>query len=388
VKMKQALFCVLFIATCAFAQTFQGSYMTYPYGRFAGAATSSQTAPCGEGNDTIINPITVGVQFSVQWIKNNINSNNLVYVLLLNYPGMGIYRSLGNFTFNSLSGNVRIPYDVPAGMYYLQWVYSTYYTCALLNVSASTMDVRTLIVTQSVTRDVPIDSYQYYEVNAGTQYNNNFLEFYGTGPNGAQTGAFITVVGRETPNFAQYPTKQLYDNIADTSATDNFYFSLCRDNNNEDDFVVGVIGSASVTAGTQYTLNVGYYGPTVNANQALNSASHNGKKYFLTQAYTTETAKRRFVVNYNIDFTDIPQVRLATNCAFTANLKTGVSTTTKSVCIDLPTNQGNKFVEIPPTTDSYVVQVETGSCQEVTGTSSTFVASLALIASLVFALLM
>jgi hypothetical protein len=386
--MKQVLFVALVLVSCAFAQVLQGSYMTTPQGRFAGAPTSSQTPPCGDGNDTVITSVSAGSFLTVSWVQNNnVNANDDVYLLLLNYPGMGIYRSIRNYTFNALSVNVRIPSDVPAGMYYLQWVLNTYYTCALLNISASAYDVQRVVVSQSVNRNVPISDYHYYEIALTNQYNDQFLEIYGNGPNGAQTGAFISVVGRETANFAVYPTLNVYDNIADTATTDSYSLALCRDNNNEVAFVVGVFGSPSVPANTPYSLNVGYYSPTVNANQALASTAHNGKKYFLTQAYTTEI-KRRLVVKYDAAYTDVPQVRLARNCAFTNQLQTAVQTGTDTVCIDLPTTQGNKFIEVPPTTISYIVQVESGTCQEVADTSSTIVASLALIASLVFALLM
>jgi len=374
----------LFIG-CISAQILQGSYMSAPPGRVSGAPTSSQVGPCGEGNDSLPIQKSAGSLLDVSWVKNNINSNNLVYLLLLEYPGMQVYRSLRNYTFNTLSASVRIPPDTPTGFYYLQWVYDTYYTCAVLNISAST--VQTLIVSQQVTKAVPISDYDYYEITVDAQYNDQFLEFYGSGPNGVNTGAYISVVGNENPNFLPYPTLSVYDNIADTTTTDTFYFSLCRDNNQEDEFTVGVFGSPAVAPSTPYTLTVGAYPPTVNALQALASDAHNGKKYFLTQAYTTEI-KRRFVVEYSQAFVDIPQVRLARNCDFNNQVQTAVQTTTKSMCMDLPDTQGRKYIEVPPTTFTYTVKVEEGTCQEVADSSSTIFASLALIASLVFALLM
>jgi len=326
----------------------------------AGVPAASQVSPCGEGTDSLPYSVQAGGVVRVSWTQTG--NDGGVYILLLD-SSMTVLLSLRNFTLDTnLPVSVRIPSSVSAGTYYLQWRYQTYFSCSLLNVSASTIVSQALAVNSRVDTAVPVNKFDYYEIHVSTQYDDRFLEISGTGPSGiTNPGGAIIVVGKETNNFQQYPTENVYDNTADTYVSSNYYFTLCRDNNGEDDFVVGVKGTTLSTG--SYSLTATTYSPNVNANQALSSTGHNGKKHFTTEAYSTEI-KRRMVVTYDTPFTDIPLVRFALNCAMTNQLKTVVEIDPSTVCVDLPTTEGTKFLEVPPTTDSYSVSVLTGTCKE------------------------
>jgi hypothetical protein len=346
---------------------------------------ASQTSPCGDatGDNVPVN-VTAGTYVTVSWINNG-NSNNLVYLTLLTFPQMQIFRTVYNYSFNTNTRNVRIPPDVPAGQYYLQWWWSTYYSCSLLNVSADPTGRQFLQVSQTINNPVPVGLYNYYEITIDDQYNNRFLEISGTGPSGLVTpNGHITVVGIE--GILTPPTVALRDNAADTRNGPEFRMGMCRNNNNEDDFVVGVYGGPNALQTDTYTLTVNIYDPIINSGQAFTSLKHNGYKYYRTDAYETDVP-RRVVYRSDVDFgIEIPRFRLATNCDITTQIQDGLQTNSDTMCIQLKTTAGTKFIEVPPTESGYTVLTEVGKCDDIAAAPMAVASLLTLFALIYLAL--
>jgi hypothetical protein len=276
---------------------------------------------------------------------------------------MQIFRTVNNVTYNNAASDVRIPPDIPAGLYYLQWWWSTYYSCSLLNVTADPTGRELVQVSQRVDKAVPIGQYNYFEIAIDEQYDNRWLEIYGTGPSGlVNPNGHITVVSIE--GILTPPTVALRDNYADTRNGVDYSMGLCRNNNNEDVFVVGVYGGPNALSTDLYSLTVGIYDPTINSGQAFTSAKHNGYKYYRTEAYETDVP-RRVVYRSQAAFVEIPRFRLARNCDMTVQVQDGIQTNADATCIQLKNTAGVKYIEVPPTENGYTILTEVGKCEDI-----------------------
>jgi len=374
--------CII-VALLAFANAH--SYMNIPNGYpLMNPQPESQTSPCGVAQMTNYTTMEVNNFLQVGWVYNtHEGQTSTVSVSLLTTSNVFV-QSLFNTTFTPNSYTYRLPSDIPLGDYHLQWYWIGWYTCAWIKVTANTRNVTDVLPGQTVTPNL-LAKIDGYEMSTDNVNNANFMYVTAT-PSVA--GTYLAVVLSTNP--ADLPTLTSYNEFADTTttATGTVSVGACPPQvNSADIYEIGVTGGAGASGTVSYSMTFYEYNGLINSGDSLSVTEHNGDRYFYTQAYTTTDKSQMVVLRSTLSHNYISMF-VDTSCSFnTNNLVTATYPDDQTICAQLGTTTGNKYIKVEGIQSDYTIDTEAGTCSSIGDAASVVISFSVVFFALLVALL-
>jgi len=332
--------------------------------------------------------------------------NGLNYTTSYTITGVTFNQNIGNTTYQNGTGQnqnfyIRIP-NVSPGMWILRLATTTFYSCALVNVTAPSVPViqsaaGTVVSSSDIGTFTPGQSTFFqmtYPAMTGLLVR---LTGLASAPITASIGLLSNTQPNQLPGYGTNPGP-----VSDTVST-----SVALADGNPHTVSVGTCADGMATNAITYLVGI-YVDPSASSYQVEFNAnnqvrlnvpdgnrsitySHEDYLYFYTQAASGLDGNVRIHLTVPTTQTALPtEFSGATNCAFSTGTFSSVTTIYgNTICLDVPKTQGTKYIKVSAMSDSgYIIGAQKGNCASIGAgnvlTASALFVLIALLISMLF----